>query len=134
MTSENVLCFREKCHINRYEGEFPVFSNCETFEYFAGVRTFQEWSRYRYGIFPERGFKNDPIYPYFWQVGPQKLPNEGCNTTFSYGDFNVTENVRLMVRKFEPLIFSLLLRSTFKDRIVTHLLVTKLGPFLKSKA
>ena len=72
--------------------------------FFTGIRTFQEWNRYRYGVFPEIGFKNDPLYPYYWQVGPQKVKNEGCNTTFSFEDYNNTENVRLMVRLLEPIL------------------------------
>ena len=71
---------------------------------FSGIRTFQEWNRYRYGVFPEIGFKNDPLYPFYWQVGPQKVKNEGCNTTFSFEDYNNTENVRLMVRLLEPIL------------------------------
>lgn len=38
--------------------------------------------RYRYGVFPEVGFHNDPKYPEYYQVGPELRRNEGCNTTF----------------------------------------------------
>ena len=48
-----------------------------------GVRTFQEWIRYRYGVFSEVGFPNDPMYPAYYSLGPETLKNEGCNTTLS---------------------------------------------------
>ena len=47
-----------------------------------GVRTFQAWMRYRYGVFSEVGFPNDPMYPAYYSVGPETRKNEGCNTTF----------------------------------------------------
>ena len=45
------------------------------------MRTFQEWMRYRYGVFSEVGFPNDPMYPAYYHVGPEIRKNEGCNTT-----------------------------------------------------
>jgi hypothetical protein len=38
--------------------------------------------RYRYGVFPEVGFPNDPKYPEFYNLGPEVRRNEGCNTTY----------------------------------------------------
>ena len=38
--------------------------------------------RYRYGVFSENGFANDPMYPAYYSVGPETRKNEGCNTTF----------------------------------------------------
>ena len=38
--------------------------------------------RYRYGVFSEVGFPNDPMYPAYYSVGPETRKNEGCNTTF----------------------------------------------------
>jgi len=31
--------------------------------FISDVRIFQEWSRHRYGVFPERGFQGDVVYP-----------------------------------------------------------------------
>ncbi len=50
--------------------------------FISGLRTFQEWIKYRYGVFPEVGFANDPKFPEFYQKGPELVKNEGCNTTF----------------------------------------------------
>ena len=70
----------------------------------AGVRMFQEWIRYRYGVFPEHGFPNDAMYPEYYDLGPIKRKNEGCNTTLTFlGDetdsstANNTGNIRQMV-------------------------------------
>ena len=38
--------------------------------------------RYRYGVFSEVGFPNDPMYPAYYSIGPETRKNEGCNTTF----------------------------------------------------
>ena len=40
--------------------------------------------RYRYGIFPEVGFQNDPMYPEKYFLGPEEVENEGCNTTLKF--------------------------------------------------
>ena len=42
----------------------------------VGVRTFQEWIRYRYGVFSEVGFPNDPMYPAYYSLGLETLKND----------------------------------------------------------
>lgn len=34
-----------------------------------------QWVKYRYGVFDEKGFKNDPIYPLYWMT-----PGDGPGT------------------------------------------------------
>ena len=58
-----------------------LFSENDFSSLFSGVRTFQEWIKYRYGVFPETGFPGDALYPEFYHVGPAMRKNEGCNTT-----------------------------------------------------
>ena len=67
---------------------------------FSGVRTFQEWIKYRYGVFPETGFPGDALYPEFYHVGPAMRKNEGCNTTL---ETNRTDStiLRQMVSVFK---------------------------------
>lgn len=65
--------------MTNFPHEFPL---TVIFLAIAGVRTFQEWIKYRYGVFAESGFANDPMYPEQYALGPQWLKNEGCNTTW----------------------------------------------------
>ena len=45
---------------------------------------FQEWSRNRYGVFPEHGFAGDEMYPDKYEDGRgQVRSNLGCNLTIS---------------------------------------------------
>jgi hypothetical protein len=38
----------------------------------------REWAKYRYGVFPEVGFDNDPRYPSVYREGNATLTTEGC--------------------------------------------------------
>ena len=41
---------------------------------------FQEWSRNRYGVFPESGFAGDPLYPDFYTDDEGEVSvNEDCD-------------------------------------------------------
>ena len=45
--------------------------------------TFREWTRYRYGVFSERGFSGDKLYPMTYDFGGQERSNGGCDNAFS---------------------------------------------------
>lgn len=45
-----------------------------------------QWVKYRYGVFDERGFKNDPMYPLYWMTpgdGPGTEKITSCAATFN---------------------------------------------------
>ena len=44
----------------------------------AETTTFREWVHYRYGTYSEVGFDSDPLYPEFYQSGPQEKQSVGC--------------------------------------------------------
>ena len=40
---------------------------------------FREWSKYRYGVFPESGFQDgDRLYPHLYSEGNETKTNRGC--------------------------------------------------------
>ena len=41
---------------------------------------FQEWSKYRYGVFDEHGYPDDPLYPNFFKIQDRILPTGSYNT------------------------------------------------------
>lgn len=44
-------------------------------------RTFvKEWAKFRYGVFEEIGFPNDPIYPTSYSEGGSKKPTSCTNS------------------------------------------------------
>ena len=46
--------------------------------FFAGNLLVREWSKYRYGIFPETGFHGDSLYPHVYNDGNDTIVNNGC--------------------------------------------------------
>ena len=43
-----------------------------------GGQVAREWAAYRYGVFPEAGFPEDPLYPATYLEGQESLANSGC--------------------------------------------------------
>jgi hypothetical protein len=53
---------------------------------FAEVRIFDEWLQNRYGVFPDVGFPDDPLFPE-WSVSGlgQESRTRGCNSSADFG-------------------------------------------------
>ena len=49
------------------------------FFFVAETTTFLEWVHYRYGTYSEVGFESDPLYPGYYQSGPQEKASVGCH-------------------------------------------------------
>ena len=72
--------------------------------FLVGVRTFQEWMKYRYGVFPEIGFPGDKRYPEYYEVGPEIRKNEGCNTTYEekVSDSTISRQMVSFLKRLYP--------------------------------
>ena len=46
--------------------------------FFSAQTLLREWSKYRYGVFPEIGFDNDVRYPSLYKDGNATLNSRGC--------------------------------------------------------
>lgn len=50
-----------------------------TFIHFADRAFVKEWAKFRYGVFEELGFPNDPIYPTYYKQGGERKPTSCTN-------------------------------------------------------
>ena len=52
------------------------------FSLFSEVRIFDEWLQNRFGVFPDIGFANDPMFPESYVTGlGQESKTQGCNSS-----------------------------------------------------
>lgn len=65
-------------------------TDCRLPDCVAGSRTFVAWSRYRYGVFSESGFKGDRLYPAHFMEGPEEKENDGCSSSNGRQDHMVS--------------------------------------------
>ena len=53
--------------------------NVEKMFIISGKLLSLEWLRYKYGVFSEHGFSDDPLYPLTYPTGPTTQPSTGCD-------------------------------------------------------
>ncbi|CAB4068963.1 unnamed protein product [Lepeophtheirus salmonis] len=79
-----------------------------------GQTLLREWAKYRYGVFPENGFKGDPLYPHMYADGNEMKFSSGCSNAQPFCSLNQTYD------KYAPTKQNLLCEGQRSSQIINH--------------